>query len=371
VLRPITTSLVIEEMLRGTSIIYVTYTDYDEIAHHSGPQRAETLDALDGIDRVLASIAKAEEDAPRPYNLVVLSDHGQTLGATFKQRYGRSLDDLIEQLMGGADQINAAVNDLDEWHVVNAFATEMTRVRGAARATRRALKTRTGQMVTASGAATFPAAESGDGQPDLVVCPSGNLALVYFPEIKGRADLETLNERYPGMVDALANHPGVGLVMVRSTEHGALVIGPQGVHHLGEDMDKSKVDKKDPLEQFGPYAADALKRLDGMSNVGDLVLVSMFEPELAQVAAFEELIGSHGGLGGPQTEPLILYPHEWQLDAEPLVGAPAVYTQLQTWLGQQVTAPTAEQTEKTSDRPTTYRRRRRARQTTKAAVPSA
>ena len=59
-------------MLRGTSIIYATFTDYDEIAHHSGPQRAEALDALDGVDRVLGSLERAMEDAPRPYRFVVL-----------------------------------------------------------------------------------------------------------------------------------------------------------------------------------------------------------------------------------------------------------------------------------------------------------
>ena len=60
-----------------------------------------------------------------------------------------------------------------------------------------------------------------------------------------------------------------------------------------------------------------------MSNCGDLVVISMLDHDTDQVAAFEELIGSHGGLGGPQTEPLILYPYEWQLEKEPLVGAPA------------------------------------------------
>ncbi|MET0773545.1 MAG: phage holin family protein, partial [Candidatus Limnocylindrales bacterium] len=98
-LRGLGTSLVIQEMLRGTPVIYMDYTDYDEIAHHSGPQRAESLEALDGVDRVLGTIALAEDDAPRPYRFVVLSDHGQTLGATFRQRFGTTLDDLMEQLM--------------------------------------------------------------------------------------------------------------------------------------------------------------------------------------------------------------------------------------------------------------------------------
>ncbi len=164
VLRPITTSLVIEEMLRGTSVIYVTYTDYDEIAHHSGPERAESLEALDGVDRVLGTIALAEDDAPRPYNFVVLSDHGQTLGATFRQRFGTTLDDLLEQLMGGQAAVKAAVSGVDEWHVVTSFASELTRARGTAGVAKRAFKTRTGQKLTAQGAASVGTSEAGGGR---------------------------------------------------------------------------------------------------------------------------------------------------------------------------------------------------------------
>ncbi|MEO6349888.1 MAG: phage holin family protein [Candidatus Limnocylindrales bacterium] len=326
VLRPLSTSLVIEEMLRGTSVIYVTYTDYDEIAHHSGPQRAESLDALDGVDRVLGSLMRAAEDAPRPYRFVILSDHGQTLGATFRQRFDRTLEDVIRQLMGGADSVSMAVSEVAEWRVLNAFASEMTRAKGASAVARRALRSRTRRQAVRENAQAQVAALD---ETELVVCPSGNLALVYFPDIDGRVTLETINERYPEMVDALAHHPGVGLLLVRSDAHGPLVIGASGVRHL----DGKKVDGEDPLEPFGTYAAAALKRLDGMTNCGDLVVISMLDPDTDQVAAFEELIGSHGGLGGPQNEPLILYPQEWELAAEPLVGAPAVHDQLLAWLG--------------------------------------
>ena len=229
VLRPLSTSLVIEEMFRGTPVIYVTYTDYDEIAHHSGPQRAESLDALDGVDRVLGSLMRAAEDAPRPYRFVILSDHGQTLGATFKQRFDRTLEDLIRQLMGGADSVSMAVSEVAEWRVLNAFASEMTRAKGAAAVTRRALRSRTKRETARDNARAQIAALD---EPQLVVCPSGNLALVYFPDIEGRVTLETINERYPDMVDALAHHPGVGLVMVRSEAHGALAIGGSGVRYL-------------------------------------------------------------------------------------------------------------------------------------------
>ena len=94
-LRDVSTALVIEEMYRGAPVIFVDYTDYDEIAHHSGPERGETFDALDGVDRAIATIEKASVHAPRPYRFVIVSDHGQTLGATFLQRYGKTLGDVV------------------------------------------------------------------------------------------------------------------------------------------------------------------------------------------------------------------------------------------------------------------------------------
>jgi hypothetical protein len=62
-----------------------------------------------------------------------------------------------------------------------------------------------------------------------------------------------------------------------------------------------------------------------MVHAPDLLFISQFDPALGEVAAFEELIGSHGGLGGPQTEPFILHPSEWTLDEEVPLGAPAIY----------------------------------------------
>ncbi len=100
-LRTVSTALVIEEMFGGAPAIYVDYTGYDAIAHHCGPERAEAIDALEGIDRAIGSLQKAARYSGRPYRMVVLSDHGQCLGASFGQRYGQSLEALIaEQLPG-------------------------------------------------------------------------------------------------------------------------------------------------------------------------------------------------------------------------------------------------------------------------------
>jgi hypothetical protein len=76
----------------------------------------------------------------------------------------------------------------------------------------------------------------------------------------------------------------------------------------------------------------SLIREDAMTHAPDLLLLSQYDPVMGEVAAFEELIGSHGGLGGPQTEPFILHPADWSLDEEVPLGAPAVYRNIRRWL---------------------------------------
>src|SRR4029079_3141189 len=84
-------------MMRGRPVVYATFSSYDEVAHHSGLERADTLAALRKLDQQFARIARARRYAARPYEIVVLSDHGQTQGATFRQRHGYGLDDLVRQ----------------------------------------------------------------------------------------------------------------------------------------------------------------------------------------------------------------------------------------------------------------------------------
>ena len=93
-----------------------------------------------------------------------------------------------------------------------------------------------------------------------------------------------------------------------------------------------EIEGADPLEIYGEHAMAAVQRLDEVEHVGDIAVVSPYDPETGEVLAFEELVGIHGGLGGVQTEPYILYPSEWELDLAPLLGAPMVYQQLRRWM---------------------------------------
>jgi hypothetical protein len=138
---------------------------------------------------------------------------------------------------------------------------------------------------------------------------------------------EEIDECHPRLIAGLAAHPGVGWVMVRSRHLGAVVVGAGGCRVLADD----RVEGQDPLAGFGPWAADDLRRHDALPHVGDLLVNSAVDPETEEVAAFEELIGCHGGLGGWQNRPLLVHPAQWPVEAE-LIGADAVHHQLVRWL---------------------------------------
>ena len=83
----------------------------------------------------------------------------------------------------------------------------------------------------------------------------------------------------------------------------------------------------DPLAVYGPHAMAGLARVDAMPNCGDLVVLAEYDPLSGETHAFEDQVGSHGGLGGLQADAFILHPKEWRFE-EPIVGAPALYDAL-------------------------------------------
>jgi len=323
--RDLQVQAVIADMYAGRPVTYTTFLAYDEVAHHSGVERPETLLTLRRVDRELGRIEAAAADAARPYRLVVLSDHGQSQGATFLDRYGITLEQLVRDATGS--ETVALTGPRDE--AVGYLGAGLTEASGGETAPARAVR-RVTRRRSVDGQVLLEKETGGaDGAlPELVVMASGCLGLVSFPRIPGRVALEELGERYPGVVPALRDHPGVGFLLVRSDEHGALAIGANGVHYLDED----RVEGEDPLARYGRNAARHVRRTDGFAHCPDIVLNSTYWHELDEVAAFEELVGSHGGMGGEQSYPFILHPAELPLPAEELVGAEAVHRELRRWL---------------------------------------
>ena len=291
-------------MMRGRPAVYATFSSYDEVAHHSGLERADTLEALRKLDQQFARIDRARRYAPRPYEIVVLSDHGQTQGATFKQRNGYSLEELVHR--------SGQFGELGSW----SGGDEQSAMVGLA----------VGEATGRDAAKKRPKNDVSDKH--LVVLGSGNLGLVYLMEEPRRLTMEEIEERHPGLLTALREHPHIGWLLVRSSEHGALVLGRER-HALTSRMTASRARTRSRPSRRTP--AQHLLRTDGFPHVADIMIGSFYNPELDEGCAFEELISFHGGLGGPQTRPFILYPDQLSLPDEPLVGAASVHDLLERW----------------------------------------
>jgi hypothetical protein len=143
---------------------------------------------------------------------------------------------------------------------------------------------------------------------------------------------EEIDRRHPALLPTLANHPGVGFLLVRSEEHGGLVLGAHGAELPVDRLDD---EHPGPLADFGPGAADAVRRTHSFPHTADIMVNSWYDPARGEVLAFEEQIGSHGGLGGAQGRPFLLSPVALSTpvgaDTE-LVGAERVHDVLRRWI---------------------------------------
>ncbi|MBD5788140.1 alkaline phosphatase family protein [Cellulosimicrobium terreum] len=347
ILRDLNTTLVAEQLLHGAPVVCVDLVDHDEIAHHAGPLRPESLRALEGLDRVLGLWEQVADAAPRRYEIVVLSDHGQSLGATFEQVVGRSFLDEVRRLMAtpsadGRGRRRATAPDSEEWGPAN---TALHALRHEGDPSDGPGRMMLGPDRSERSRHTGPARHGGTPVeapelPEVAVVGSGNLGMVWFCREPDRVDGARVRHVWPALVPGLLANPAVGVVLTHEgdPERGGTVLahGRAGRH----DLVTGDVTGDDPLAPYGSRAAADLLRVARLEDAGDLVLVSTVD-EVGMVHAFEGLVGSHGGLGGAQNEALLVHPaalgipddERDDVDGERmLVGAETVHRRLVAWL---------------------------------------
>jgi hypothetical protein len=122
------------------------------------------------------------------------------------------------------------------------------------------------------------------GDETFHVFGSGNLGLIYVRGERERLTRRTLHERFPGLVEGLAQHPGVGFVVVFD-EDGPVALGDSGWHRL----DDGYVEGDDPLIPFGPDAPGFVRRVAHRPECPDIYVNSLVETGTEEVAAFEGL----------------------------------------------------------------------------------
>ena len=354
VLREIATEILASEIFRGEiDTAYATYMGYDEVAHHSGVEDDDVWSVLKQIDVQFSRLTSTIEMNDRDYKLVILSDHGQSKGATFKQRYGMTLGNYVRQFL--PNDMTFFKNEYNIDHFRDAIMPENKQLQsikekmetmrddlfdenGSIQNLRKGIEEKKPSLIfeneryinlhekysnsleyiTSHDYVQLSSEKAKDSE--LIVLGSGNLGLIYLTQWQQRLTYEEIVMLFPELIPGLVNHSGIGFILVDSINNGGMVIGQNGIYYLEND----EIVGENPLKGFGENASRHLKRQNGFKNMPDILVNSFYDSENDEVCAFEELIGSHGGLGGNQTKPFILYPSEWHEPGD-LIGAESIY----------------------------------------------
>ncbi len=298
-MREINTSTLIGDMMVGdVDVAYSTYLGYDEIAHHSGVRDSDAWIALRAMDQQIKHLTDANKYCPRDYQFVIQSDHGQTNGATFTQRYGETFEDFVKSLLPEDMTVFAKLNsDEDHFAGTSPFSREKKKIKKEQEE------------------------EKELNDSEVIVLASGNLAMIYLTQWSQRLTYEELNNYFPELIPGIINNEYVGFILVKSQEHGDLAIGKNGTYYL----DSGEIEGENPLEGFGDNIVRHLKRTSSFEHTPDILVNSFYDEKADEVCAFEELVGSHGGAGGDQSKPFILYPSSWNVSDDEIIGAENIY----------------------------------------------
>jgi Type I phosphodiesterase / nucleotide pyrophosphatase len=332
VVRELQTMAILLDVYLGVPVIYSTFMQYDELAHHFGPSSKQALADLRRTDARIAEIWRmAQLAGGRGYDLVILSDHGMTPALSYRVQYGESLGATVQRLLDegpGKDakppRALASFAEDTEYsdigpEVVEAVA-QLTPARfGARNSIRRFrdwLRSRYGLREI-----IFPEKYRVDRTNDVVVTYSSCLALVYFASTEQRLSLEQIQSdpRWARLHERLVAHPGIGLVATLSAR-GVMLAGKYGRAILSAG-EVEMVSGENPLEVFGtePYVLRAVESLVRQPNAGDCVLFGTFDGY--DIISFDDQVGAHGSAGGDQVYPFIIAPQRLGLAAETLEDA--------------------------------------------------
>ena len=312
-----------QDMVRGVPIIYSNFVGYDDVAHYSGPETREAQQSLAAFDRRLRQLTRrAHRGSPIGYEVVLLSDHGQTPSVPFRIKYGQGIEETIAAMMTELAGRPAAVtlaHDPDISHTASLLAeleaVEPAHLGWAADRGRRALRRITPE---------YRELEEGAVGPRAVVCVSGSLAHVYFVGHEAALSLEEIRERYPGLVEALANHPGLGMVVARRRDTAPVALCGNGVRDLETGELTGGDDPLGWLNSPDRWAGE-LARLMSYADTGDLVINGAWLMDEQRIVVLEEQTSSHGGLGGHQTRPFVLLPADWDVTEMDLESPEALH----------------------------------------------
>lgn len=283
-LRELFTLGVTADIYAGVPALYANFVDYDVPAHALGPHHPGALRELRWVDRSIRDIVQALRRVPElRYDLYILSDHGQTTSIPF------------ENVSGGVAPVDAVFAAFRPPAEGEASTTE--RMAGLAHlfvapfwplggVWQRHLaylepRARKRNAVWAAGLCVVPAG------------PNMNVYLTHTPE---RVTVPEIEARFPGGLDRLSRHPGIGLVLARDA--GGPVCYHRGVvFRIPPPPGRTGCPLFDRPDR--PLVVQGLQGLLAMPSGGDVVVFGHYAE-----AGCVSFLGERGSHAGPSEDEL-------------------------------------------------------------------
>jgi len=315
ILREMQTFGVIAEVYAGTPRIYTTYSGYDELAHHFGPSSWPALKNLQYIDRRIGEIIRTIDHVPgADYLLVILSDHGQTPGYPFQNRFGATLGDAVSAFMRENQRasVSSGTPEFSRRQVGYLQDELEARKKGwrqqMYQLTRNYLQKKVHDLV--------PETLKIDPEGGVVITYSSSLAHLYITGSEHPLNWREVEQAHPLLLRFLQKHKGIGFVLARGEEDGELMIFHQEGSICVNDNPRFPQHELAFLRPYGaPYELlEQLHRFGLGSRCGDLVLFGAIDEE--GIACFDDQVGGHGSVGGEQSRPFLILPLDHPVLAE-------------------------------------------------------
>jgi Type I phosphodiesterase / nucleotide pyrophosphatase len=343
IMRELQTMAIVLDVWLGVPVIYSTFMQYDELAHHFGPSSTGALSDLKRTDARIAEIWRMiEGGAPRHYDLVILSDHGMTPAKSYRVLFQESLGSTVTRIMShgpvaasaaratDADVLTSASEDSEYADVGPGIVESVAQMsRHRHRSWRRVLRAGRDWLRSRYGLREiiFPEKYRVDARHELVVTYSSCLALIYFDDDSEQLMREDIMNvpRREHLYRALLEHPGIGLVATRSAE-GVELQSPSGRAVIEWGSESMRVlEGENPLVPYGTSApvVRAVRDLVLQPNSGDIVLFGAYDGY--EIVSFDDQVGAHGSAGGDQVYPFIITPRNLDLSDEVIEDARDVH----------------------------------------------
>lgn len=323
IIRELQTMAILLDVYLGVPVIYSTFMQYDELAHHFGPSSKQALADLQRTDARISEIWRmARLAGGRQYDMVILSDHGMTPAQSYRVRFGESLGATVEKIL--ESEVLSSHSDVSEYadigpEVLEAVAVitpPASRRRRVVRAARDWLRSRYGLREI-----IIPEKFRVASMHDVVVTYSSCLALLYFADDERQLSLaDILNDaRRSRLYSGLLAHEGIGLIATRSPE--GVHVENKGGKAIIRDAEIRIVEGENPMALFGAQRHElrAVESLVLQPNAGDCVLFGAYDG--SDIVSFDDQVGAHGSAGGDQTYPFLVTPSWLNASSETLEDA--------------------------------------------------